>query len=104
MLHNCPSHLSVGSRGLWATLTASFEFEAHEVELLRLALEALDRAAQARRALRRDGVFVLDRFDQLRPHPAVDIEAKSRRAYAALMAQLDLPEAEAPAPARLRSA
>jgi phage terminase small subunit len=87
-----PDHLSAESRKLWRELVEAFAFEPAELRLLRLALEALDRSAQARRAIKRDGLFVLDRFETLRAHPAVDVELKSRRAFAQLVAHLDLPE------------
>jgi hypothetical protein len=43
----------------------NYVLDAYEVETLRLALEALDRAAQARRALKRDGLSVTDRLGTL---------------------------------------
>jgi hypothetical protein len=43
-----PSHFSDRNRKLWRQTTSDFTLEATELELLRLALEALDRAEQAR--------------------------------------------------------
>jgi hypothetical protein len=43
-----PGHLSDHCRTLWQELTASFLLDPTELELLRLALEAMDRCEQAR--------------------------------------------------------
>jgi hypothetical protein len=51
-----PRHLSAESRRLWRSLHERFEFDDHEEKTLRLALEALGRANQARRAIRRHGL------------------------------------------------
>jgi hypothetical protein len=86
-----PVHLSASSRRIWADLTASFQFERHELEVLRLALEALDRAAQARRAIRRDGLFHINRFGDPIAHPAAKVEKDSAAAAARLLQQLAIP-------------
>jgi hypothetical protein len=41
-----PSQLSSDGRTLWSQITANFTLETTEIELLRLALEALDRASK----------------------------------------------------------
>jgi hypothetical protein len=104
-----PGHLSAPSARLWRQLTADYELRADELELLRLALEALDRASQARRAIRRHGTTYADRFGAPHSRPEVKIERDSSTAAARLFGQLQLPEPsavpEAPtAPARLRRA
>src|SRR3954454_14430046 len=89
-----PGHLSAESQTLWRELTDSFTFEPHETKLLRLALEALDRCNQARRALRRHGLTYDDRFGQPHARPEVQIERDARAAYARLMKELGLPDDE----------
>jgi len=54
------------------------------------ALQAWDRADYSRRVLKRDGLFVTDRYGSPRPHPAVAIERDARDAFARLLRQLDL--------------
>src|SRR5262249_27765853 len=49
-----PTHLSAARKSLWRTVVDGYELEPHHRELLRLALEALDRAEQARKLLDRD--------------------------------------------------
>jgi hypothetical protein len=95
-----PSHLSTKAASLWRDTLASYDLSAHELEVFRLALEALDRAAQARRTLGREGVYRENRFGDPVPHPAVKVEKDSAATFARLVAKLDLPEPEADAPAK----
>lgn len=98
-----PEHLSAESRKLWRELTHEYELEPHEHKTLRLALEALDRATQARKALRRKGLTYDDRFGQPHARPEVAIERDSRAAFVRMMKELALPaEEEAPQPRSTR--
>jgi phage terminase small subunit len=89
-----PEHLSARSRRLWTTIVEDYELEAPEHETLRMALEARDRAEQARKTLRREGLVYKDRFQAPHAHPCVAIERDSRAAWLRLMAALDLPMEE----------
>jgi phage terminase small subunit len=99
-----PRHLSQESRALWRQLVADFDFEEHELKTLRLALEALDRASQARRAIKRLGMTYEDRFGQPHARPEVAIERDARASWLRLMGALDLPadEEEAGQPKTIR--
>ncbi len=101
---DAPRHLSGRSQGLWRKALTDFSLEATEMELLRLALEALDRAEQARLILAEDGLISTGRYGQKLAHPAVAIERDSRIAAARLFRQLALPEAlnESVSPLQLR--
>jgi len=90
-----PRHLSPESRALWRSLHQRYVFDDHELHTLRLALEALDRASQARRALKRHGNTYDDRFGQPHARPEVAIERDSRASWLRLMGALDLPPEEA---------
>jgi len=85
-----PSHLSAPAREFWRWAIHEFVLEPNHLLLLAKALEAFDRAEQARNVIRRDGMFISDRYGQPRPHPAVQIERDSRDALARLLRQLDL--------------
>jgi phage terminase small subunit len=97
---DAPRHLGAESRALWRELHARYEFEPAEEKTLRLALEALDRANQARRALKRHGLVYLDRFGAPHARPEVAIERDSRQAWVRLMAALELPTEEPAAQSR----
>jgi P27 family predicted phage terminase small subunit len=73
-----PAHLSARSRKLWGDVVAEFQFEAVDLERLRLACEALDRCEQARAIVAKEGPIIRDRFGQTRPHPAIAIERDAR--------------------------
>lgn len=91
-----PRHLSSESRALWKHFHEQIEFEPWERKTLRLALEALDRASAARRAIKRLGMTYDDRFGQPHARPEVAIERDARQAWVRLMSALDLPTDEAP--------
>src|SRR5690606_7581096 len=93
-----PRHLSKSSKALWSRLVAEFELDTHHLELLRLALEALDRCEDARKALALNGSTYMDRFDAPRARPEVAIERDSRLAAARLFRELGLDAALAEAP------
>jgi hypothetical protein len=71
-----PKHLSSASGKLFRRLAEEYRLapEPHALEVLRLACEALDRCAQAREVIERDGPFVTNRFGERRPHPAIAVE------------------------------
>jgi phage terminase small subunit len=101
-----PNHLSSGSGELYRRLAEDYrlDHEPHALEVLRLACEALDRCAQAREAIERDGPFVTNRFGEKRPHPGIGVERVSRIAALRALRELSL-DGEAPndvRPSRLR--
>jgi hypothetical protein len=102
---NAPKYLTPRSRDLWREIIGNFTLETTEVELLRLGLEALDRADQARVILANECIISTGRYGQKLAHPAVAIERDSRLAAARLFKQLALPEAlnESVSPLALRS-
>jgi len=79
---------------LWTTILADLapglEFDARERQLLRLAAQTADLAAELEDALTAGGVVVPGSRGQARVHPAVAAVTGVRRAQAALLAQLDM--------------
>jgi len=73
-------------------LNASWGFQSHEIELLRLFIESLDRAHRAQALLDEDGIVVRDRFGQLREHPAVQIRNAAEASAGRLLRQLGFDE------------
>ena len=75
-----PKHLSTEARALWRAITADYDLDAAALAILGGALEAFDRMREAQGLLKADGLVVVDRFNQQKPHPAVSIERDSRQA------------------------
>jgi len=65
-----------------------FELSPAELELLRSALVALDRADEAAAVIAVEGVTTTDRYGGAKMHPACDVEARNRALYARFVAQL----------------
>jgi phage terminase small subunit len=75
-----PAGLSREAKCWLDAVAADFVFERHETELLVAAAEAWDRCRLAREAIARDGMTVIDRFDQVKPHPLLNVERDARAA------------------------
>ena len=91
-----PKHLSRESRAWWRSVVSDYELELHHLKLLQSACESLDRVAEARLLIERDGVVIEDRFGQQKPHPACDIERHNRALFARMLRELAL-DVEGPA-------
>lgn len=73
-----PDHLSREAKSWWRRINSEWELGADALLLLRGALESFDRTEEARKLLDKDGLMVLDRFQQRKAHPAASIERDSR--------------------------
>ncbi|CAN5188435.1 hypothetical protein BH20ACT9_BH20ACT9_06050 [soil metagenome] len=93
-----PSYLSRSARSFWRATVAAYELEPHHLRLLALALEASDRAEQAREALAESGIVCTDRYGKPRAHPLVSVERDARLSFARLMRELDLEGDALPSP------
>jgi phage terminase small subunit len=87
-LPKAPAGLSRRSVRLWKAVLEEFELSPAELELLRSALVALDRADQAAEVITAEGVTTTDRYGGAKMHPAVDVEARNRALYGRFVAQL----------------
>jgi len=97
---HAPKHLSSQSKRLYRQLAVDYELgrEPHALEVLRLALEAVDRCAQARDVLALNGgPFIADRFGVPKAHPAVAVERDARLAALRAFRELAL-DGEEPEP------
>jgi phage terminase small subunit len=55
-----PKHLSLGARRLWAELCSEWRFNASELSVLSVGLEAWDRLQEARKQVDREGLTVVN--------------------------------------------
>jgi phage terminase small subunit len=77
-----PPHLSERACRLWRKLVPNRARSQERIALLTLALEALDRADQARAIVAGEGLVVTsERSGLSRPHPALRIEAQARAEF-----------------------
>jgi len=86
-----PSHLSKEASLIFKNLSAEFGIDdSAGLRILRVACEAFDRAQAAREAIERDGLTVVDKAGQIKPHPLLPIERDSRAAFLAGLKALNL--------------
>lgn len=86
-----PAGLSKAGSQWYQRLTTEFEIrdEAGRL-LLETAMRAFDRAEAARALLDKDGVVLVDRWGQSKPHPAVVIERDARAGMLSALKMLNL--------------
>ena len=80
-----PAYLSDKSKRLWRTIHEGFDLEVDAIELLRVALENLDLADQARNLLRTEGLVINGK-----KHPASDAVKLHDGMFMRAMRQLGL--------------
>ena len=85
-----PSHLSLESRRLYASVLGDYVLEPHHIEILTKALEARDRADQARSEIGGAPLLVTSRLGEVKVHPLLAVERDARAQFGTLMKQLGL--------------
>ena len=90
-----PTYLAKPTRGWLEKIANEYELEEHHLRLLELAGRSWDRAEEAREYLSHQGIVFEDRYGQLKPNPAVNIERDSQLRFARLLRELNL-DAEQP--------
>jgi phage terminase small subunit len=88
-----PPRLSAASRKLWRHIVEIYDMREDELAVLEEAVRALDRAAEAREHLRKDGLVLPGRFGP-RAHPMQAVENSAALRGAKLLRQLGLGDAE----------
>lgn len=97
-----PDGLSKRARAWWRKVTNDYEFDAHHFHLLTLACQALDQATEARRELDANGSVFLDRFEQPKESPWVQIEHRARNDFRVLCRELGLDAEQTSESTRMR--
>lgn len=89
-----PEHLTERSKALWRELGPTRVCEPEKRVLFAAALEALDRADQARREVEQRGLLLTtQRSGVAHANPAAKIERESREQFAKIWRALDLHQA-----------
>lgn len=88
---NPPVHLSERAKDLWSKLVPRRARSPERVALLQAALEALDRADQAREAINREGLTTTTKTTgAVHIHPLARIEREARQQFARIWSDLSL--------------
>jgi P27 family predicted phage terminase small subunit len=91
MNKEAPAHLSTESKRIWKKIFSEYPFEDEAgCLILQTALEAKDRLEEARKIINKEGMQVVDRFGQLKPHPLLTAERDSRAQFLAGLKALNL--------------
>lgn len=86
-----PKHLSIEAKKIFKSLCDEYSInDCAGLRILRVALEAFDRAQAAREQIDNDGMTVVDKAGQVKPHPLLPIERDSRAAFLAGLKHLNL--------------
>ena len=85
-----PAHLDRRAREFWRRVSRTYVLEVHQLELLRRACELMDVADRAGSILKVEGLTVIDRFNQVKAHPAVEIQRQAILALARVLRELNL--------------
>ena len=86
-----PEWLSPHSKELWSRWVGSRIKSAGKIELLRVGLEALDRADSCREVINKEGLTVISRRGKMpHNHPLLKEELSSRRLFFKIMKSLHL--------------
>lgn len=91
MMKTTIRHLSAEGKRIFRALASEYQIEdVAGLRILRVAVEAFDRAQKARQVIDRDGLVVHDKYGQPKPHPLLVAERDSRAAFLAGLKALNL--------------
>ena len=102
-MKQAPKYLSKESAKFWNDILKIYELQPHHLRTLEMICGELDTAKKARRTIEKEGAYIEDRFGQVKAHPAVQVEQKSKNLFRLLMRELglDLQSPEDSRPPRL---
>jgi phage terminase small subunit len=89
-----PRHLSTRMKQFWTWAHGIRELSEKDRLLLIKAGECFDECERCRRAVKKDGMTVIDRFGQRKPHPLLTVEQNAREQFAKLVMALNLQASE----------
>jgi phage terminase small subunit len=85
------SHLSQEGKKIFRAIVGEYQIDdVAGLRVLRVACEAFDRAQAAREAIDADGMTVLDKAGQRKPHPLISCERDARNGFLAGLKALSL--------------
>ena len=88
---HAPKHLSQEAGDLWRAILKEYTFaDSHDFKTLALCCECVDTITAAREAIGKDGAFITNRFEEIRPHPAHAVIRDQKTLYTKLIKALKL--------------
>lgn len=85
-----PDHLGEESRLFWQEVCGNYFLESHHLKILESVCTCWDRIVIARDEIALSGVFIKDRYGQIKTNPAVRVEHDSKILLARLLRELQL--------------
>lgn len=85
-----PSHLGERSAALWRCLVPALVQAPQQLQMLLVALEALDRAEAARERIATDGMVLTSKAGLAHVHPLIKVERDSQALFARCWSSLHL--------------
>jgi P27 family predicted phage terminase small subunit len=77
-----PNHLSTEAKKIWREIVSEYQIrDCAGLRILRVSLEAFDRAQAARQQIEKYGMLLKDKFGQAKPNPLLPVERDSRAAF-----------------------
>ncbi|MCK4487445.1 MAG: P27 family phage terminase small subunit [Desulfobacterales bacterium] len=89
-MKHAPKDLSKESAKFWNDTLKIYELQPHHEKILEAACGEWDIVIESEAAIRREGVYLKDRFGQVKPHPAIQVKQKSKNLFRLLLRELGL--------------
>lgn len=86
-----PAHLSAEAKRLWRSVCAEYDIsDAHDMKRLQVVCECWDTICEARKVLKKEGMFYRDRYDNPRKHPAMAVLETARISFLRAVREMGL--------------
>ncbi len=87
----CPPGLKTAGKAFWRKANSEFTFEtAADFERLRSAATCIDQIRLGEKVLEEEGLFVTDRWDQKKEHPASKMIRENKTLFCRIIRELGL--------------
>jgi len=90
-IQRAPSGLQTPGKRFWKRVLSEYELEeAHDLERLKMACKCLDDLEEAEQRIKKDGMFVTNRYGNTTEHPGVKMIKDSRLLFVKIIRELAL--------------
>ncbi len=89
-MKQAPKYLSKESAKFWNDILKIYRMQPHHLKTFEAACGEWDTAKEARRTVEKEGAYFKDRFGQIKSHPAIQVEQKSKNLFRLLLRELGL--------------